>query len=50
MFDQQREMGDFNSFNYRVSIKEADADLAEVIMQLSMQQTILQAALKAAGT
>ena len=51
MFDMTlKRMGDFNSFTTEFLSKEADADLAEVIMQLSMQQTILQAALKAAGS
>ena len=45
-----KRMGDFDSFTTEFLSKESDADLAEVIMQLSMQQTILQAALKAASS
>ncbi|HOB16694.1 MAG TPA: flagellar hook-associated protein FlgL [Defluviitoga sp.] len=51
MFDMTlKRMGDFNSFTTEFLSKESDADLAEVIMNLAMQQIVLQAALKAAGS
>jgi len=42
-------MKDFNTFSTDFLSKESDADIAQVVMELAMQQNVLQAALKAAG-
>ncbi len=42
-------MEDFKFFSTEFLSNEADADIAQVVMELAMQQNVLQAALKAAG-
>jgi len=42
-------MEDFNTFSTEFLSNEADADMAQVVMELATQQNVLQAALKAAG-
>jgi len=42
-------MEDFNTFSTEFLSNEADADIAQVVMELATQQNVLQAALKAAG-
>lgn len=42
-------MEEFNIFSTEFLSNEADADIAQVIMDLSIQQSVLQAALQAAG-
>jgi len=42
-------MEEFKSFSTEFLSNEADADMAQVVMELATQQNVLQAALKAAG-
>lgn len=42
-------MEEFNTFSTEFLSNEADADIAQVVMELATQQNVLQAALKAAG-